>query len=181
MPETNPSLAGDLLRRRATRALLIGLCALPPTVWLFRAVPDLWASILTLDGAPFMLWAMLMGLGMAVGPLLAFGGLLLALWWGVDAVYKPRSRSTPRTDRIIVAVALFVWSLPTLGFVGQAAWALYSGRVHFVRPPRDYFLATDPVAYWQGIGFWLIMGGIIGFLSWRYWQPRLRGSALSQD
>lgn len=174
MPETNPPLPGDLLRRRATRALLVGLLALPPTVWLFQTVPELWAGILTLDGRSFMLWALLIGLGMAIGPLLAVGGLLLALWWGVDAVYKPRSRATPLTDRIIIVLALCIWSLPTLGFLGQAVWALYSGRVHFVRPPRDYFLATDPVAYWQGVGFWLIMGAIIGFLSWRYWQPRLR-------
>ena len=59
--------------------------------------------------------------------------------------------------------------------VGQA---LASGRIHFVRPPRDYFLATDPIAFWQGVGFWLIMGSLFAFLAWRYWRgkplPRAR-------
>ena len=42
-----------------------------------------------------------------------------------------------------------------------------------MRPPRDYFLATDPIAFWQGVGFWLIIAALAGFLAWRYWQPKL--------
>ena len=38
---------------------------------------------------------------------------------------------------------------------------------------RDYFLATDPIAFWQGVGFWLIIAALAGFLAWRYWQPKL--------
>ena len=36
-----------------------------------------------------------------------------------------------------------------------------------------YFLATDPIAYWQGVGFWLIIAALLCFLAWRYWRPKL--------
>ena len=57
--------------------------------------------------------------------------------------------------------------------VGKAVQALATGRISFVRPPREYLLATDPIAYWQGIGFWLIMAVLFSFLAWRYWRGKL--------
>ncbi len=110
---------------------------------------------------------------MAIGPLAAAIGLVVSVWFGVRSVYRARSRETPLLDRVIVGAGLLVWFAPALAAIAQALRALLSGRIHFVRPPRDYFLATDPIAFWQGVGFWLIIAALAGFLAWRYWQPKL--------
>jgi len=84
-----------------------------------------------------------------------------------------RKASGALLDRVIVGAGLLVWFMPALAAIAQAVRALTTGRIHFVRPPRDYLLATDPIAFWQGVGFWLIIAGLAGFLAWRYWQPKL--------
>ena len=166
-------LTGDRTRRRASLALLLFAFALPLSYWLFAALPHLWARVEPLDGAVFMFAATLLGGALAIAPLAAFTGFMLALWHGVESVYLPRTRPTPLLDRLIVAGGLLVWFAPTLAAVALAVRALSEGRVHFVRPPRDYYLATDPIAFWQGLGFWLIMGGLFAFLAWRYWRGKL--------
>lgn len=165
--------AGDYARRCAGYALITLALASAASAWLFTGLPDIWARIAPLDGAPFMLAATALGAALAISPLAAVIGFVLALWFGVESVYRPRNRRSPATDRIIVALGLIVWFAPPVGFVGAALRALSEGRVHFVRPPRDYFLATDPIAFWQGVGFWLIMAGLFGFLAWRYWRAKL--------
>lgn len=167
---------GDLARRRALLAFLTFAVFLPVSVWLFASLGSLWSRIAPLEGVPFLLAATLFGGVLAVSPLLSAGGLLLALWFGVESVYLPRSRRSPLLDRGIVAIGLLAWFAPALGLFAAAAKAVAEGRIHFVRPPRDYFLATDPVAFWQGVGFCLIMGGIWGFLAWRYWRNKLGSS-----
>ena len=132
---------------------------------------DFWR--VRLEGLAFLAAATLLGGAMAIGPLAAAIGLLVAVWFGVRSVYSPRSRATPLLDRVIVGAGLLVWFAPALAAIAQAVLALTSGRIHFVRPPRDYFLATDPIAFWQGVGFWLIIAALAGFLAWRYWQPKL--------
>jgi len=182
MPETAPAapashrpplLPGDLDRRRALFALLTCVLALPASWLLFSQLERLWPEIVRLEGLPFLAAATLLGGTMAIGPLAAAIGLLVAVWFGVRSVYCVRSRATPLLDRVIVAIGLLVWFMPALAAVAQAVRALMTGRIHFVRPPRDYFLATDPIAFWQGVGFWLIIAALAGFLAWRYWQPKL--------
>lgn len=174
-PLADPSstATGDHTRRSAVRALLLFVAALPLSYWLFAMLPELWARVAPLEGAPFMLAATLLGAALAIAPLAAAVGFVLALWHGVESVYLPRTRPTPILDRLIVGAGLLVWFAPSLAAIGLAARALAEGRVHFVRPPRDYFLATDPIAFWQGLGFWLIMGGLFAFLAWRYWRGKL--------
>ncbi len=169
--------AGDIARHRATLALLVFLLALPLSWWLFTRLETIWALVLPLEGMPFMLAATLLGAVLAITPLAAAIGFLLSVWFGVESVYLPRTRAPSAIDRVIVAGGLLVWFSPTLGALAAAARALAEGRIHFVRPPRDYFLATDPIAFWQGIGFWLIMAAVSGFLSWRYWRGKLLRSA----
>ena len=171
-PSTAP-LPGDLARRRALMSLLVSLVALPASWLLFSQLERLWPGIVRMEGITFMAAATLLGAAMAIGPLTAAIGFVLAIWFGVDNVYKPRSRSSPLLDRTIVATGLVVWFMPALAALVIVGQALASGRIHFVRPPRDYFLATDPIAFWQGVGFWLIMGGLFAFLAWRYWQGKL--------
>ena len=166
-------LPGDLDRRRALFALLVCVVALPASWLLFSQLERLWPEIVRLEGLGFLAAATLLGGVMAIGPLAAALGFLVAVWFGVRSVYSPRSRTTPLLDRVIVGAGLLVWFAPALAAIAQALRALLSGRIHFVRPPRDYFLATDPIAFWQGVGFWLIIAALAGFLAWRYWQPKL--------
>ena len=172
-PAPAPFPPGDRARRKALFGLLVGLVALPASWLLFSQLERLWPEIVRMEGIAFMAAATLLGGAMAVGPLAAAIGLLLAIWFGVDSVYKPRSRPSPLLDRMIVGAGLLVWFTPALAAFAIIGQALASGRIHFVRPPRDYFLATDPIAFWQGVGFWLIIAGLAGFLAWRYWQPKL--------
>lgn len=194
MPETSPAVAvsapsparsallpGDLDRRRALFALLVCVVALPASWLLFSQLERLWPEIVRLEGLSFLAATTLLGGSMAIGPLAAAIGLVVSVWFGVRSVYRARSRKTPLLDRVIVGAGLLVWFAPALAAIAQALRALLSGRIHFVRPPRDYFLATDPIAFWQGVGFWLIMAGLFGFLAWRYWRPRLLPTAAAQD
>lgn len=171
--DVDAARSGDAARRRGRFALLVFALALPASIWVFYSIGELWALVAPLEGATFMLVASLLGGVMAVLPLAAVIGFVLAVWYGVESVYLPRTRATPLVDRAIVAVGLTVWFAPALGLLGSAVRALIEGRIHFVRPPRDYFLATDPVAFWQGVGFWLIMAGMFGFLAYRYWRGKL--------
>ncbi|WP_345795124.1 hypothetical protein AAG895_08845 [Thauera sp. JM12B12] len=181
-PAARPApLRGDLARRRALFGLLVSLVALPASWLLFSQLDHLWPEIVRMEGATFMAAATLLGAAMAVGPLAAAVGLLLAIWFGVDSVYRPRRKSSPALDRVIVGAGLVVWFAPALAALFMVVQALASGRIHFVRPPRDYFLATDPIAYWQGVGFWLIMGGLFAFLAWRYWRPKLLPRSAAAD
>lgn len=165
--------AGDLARRRALASFLVFLVALPMSWGLFARLDSIWARVMPLEGLAFMAAATLLGAALAIAPLATAAGFVLATWFGVDSVYRPRSRPTPRLDRLIVAGGLLVWFEPALLALGAAGRAVVEGRIHFVRPPRDYFLATDPIAFWQGVGFWLIMAGLFGFLAWRYWRGKL--------
>lgn len=175
---SNSIPAGDLTRRLAGAAFILFLLAVPLTYWLFSSLPSLWARVEPLEGSRFMLAATLLGAALAVLPLAIVVGFILTLWHGVESVYQPRSRATPMLDRLIVAGGLIIWFAPPTAMIALALRALAEGRVHFVRPPRDYFLATDPIAFWQGLGFWLIMATLFAFLAYRYWRSKLcRGAA----
>ena len=174
-------LPGDIARRRAGLSLLAFLVAVPISWWLFSRLEPIWTQIMPLEGFTFMATATLLGAVLAVTPLVAGIGFVLAIWFGVDSVYLPNRRTSGLLDKFIVAIGLVVWFSPALFAVATSGRALYEGRIHFVRPPRDYFLATDPIAFWEGVGFWLIMAGLFSFLAWRYWRPRLLAVAPAQD
>lgn len=180
-PTAATRLPGDRSRRRALFSLLVCLVALPASMLLFTRLDLLWPQIVGMEGMAFIAAATLLGAAMAVGPLAVGIGFLLAVWHGVNSVYGARSHATPLLDRLIVGTGLLVWFAPALFSVAQAVRALATGRIHFARPPRDYFLATDPIAFWQGVGFWLIIAALFGFLAWRYWRPRLFPGAAAQD
>ncbi|MFU2488888.1 hypothetical protein [Thauera sp. WH-1] len=165
--------AGDRSRQRALFCLLVCVVALPASWLLFSQLERLWPTIAAMEGLLFMAATTLLGAAMAVGPLAAALGFLLAVWFGVESVYRPRRRPSPALDRFIIGAGLLVWFAPALSAIGIALQAVVRGRIHFVRPPRDYLLATDPIAFWQGVGFWLIMAALFAFLAWRYWRPRL--------
>ncbi|MDR2032109.1 MAG: hypothetical protein LBP86_07645 [Azoarcus sp.] len=179
LPEN--TLAGDRARRRGARCLLLALVSTPLATWIFLNVGLLWPRIEPLTGMAFALATTAFGAALAIAPVVAAAGWLLALWFGVESVYLPRQRATPPVDRLITGIGLAVWFLPALGFLAAAIHALFSGRVHFVRPPRDYLRALDPIAYWQGVGFLLITAGVFAWLAWRYWQGKLRRPAAGTE
>jgi hypothetical protein len=172
-PLPKDALPGDRARRNGSRSLLFAIVITPLTVWLFRSIDPLWALIFPLEGVPFGIASTAFGAVLAITPVAVVVSWLLALWFGVESVYKPRQRVTPLLDRIIVAIGLVVWSLPSLGFLVTAGWALYSGRVHFPQPARDFVWAEDPNAYLQGVGFLILVAGLCAWFAWRYWQGKL--------
>jgi len=178
MPTLSPlpenATPGDRARRRGLLCLLLALLMTPVTVLLFSNLEPLWTSIEPLEGFAFALVGALFGASLAVAPVITVAGWLLALWFGVESVFMPRSRRTPTVDIAIVGAGLVAWCAPALGFLATAIRALLSGHVHFVRPARDYLLAEDPIAFWQGVGFQLIAAGLFAWLAWRYWQSKLR-------
>lgn len=174
MPAADAVLPGDRARRRTVFSFLALLFSLPLSVVLFGRLEEIWAHIFPLEGAPFLLAATLLGLLLAAAPVIAAASFVMTIWFGVDSVYLPRKREQRNLlDLVVVAIALVVWLTPMLFCLGSAIFALSIGEVHFVRPQRDYLRTTDPIAFWQGIGFWLIMASLFGFLTWRYWQPKL--------
>ena len=172
LPEN--ALPGDRARRHGTLCLLLALVVTPLTVWFFLNLDPVWSRIAPLEGMAFMLSATLFGALLAITPVISVAGWLLALWYGVESVFMPRERRKPTTDILITGIGLVAWSLPTLGFLASAVFSLFSGHVHFPRPARDYLLAEDPVAYWQGVGYQFIAAGIFAWLAWHYWRGKLR-------
>jgi len=172
LPDTAPE--GDRARRRAALFLLLALVATPLSLWLVKNFQQLWGHIEPLTGWARFLAATVFGLIEVAMPIAAIAGWVLMLWFAVRSVYMPRSRATPWLDRVFAAVGVAVTFLPAVGFVGTALWAVIAGRVHFPRPARDYVLAADPIAFWQGVGFMLIAGGLCGWLAWRLWRGKLR-------
>jgi hypothetical protein len=174
LPAPRPDeLRGDFLRRRARFGLALLVVMLLAAWPLFGGLDRLWPSVAAMEGTPFLAAATVLGAALAGTPLLALVGLLMAVWYGVESVYQPRRRASPLADKLIVAFGLLVWFGPALGLVVAAVRAVATGSIHFTRPPRDYVLATDPIAFWQGVGFWLIVATALGYLGWRYWRGKL--------
>jgi hypothetical protein len=177
LPAARPDeLRGDFLRRRARFGLVLLVAMAAAAAPLFGELGEMWPAIAALEGWAFLGAATLLGAALAGIPLLALVGLALAVWYGVESVYQPRRRVSPALDKLILALGLVVWFGPALALLAAAARAVATGRIHFMRPPRDYFLATDPIAFWQGVGFWLIVAAGLGYLAWRYWRGKLGAS-----
>ena len=173
-PLSDSAPEGDRARRRAVRFLLLAVVATPFAVMLLVNANILLAKVSTLQGVAFFLVSLLVGFVLVVPPVAALAGWVLAFWHGVGSVHLPRSRPTPALDRVLIGIGLVLWFLPSLAFVGTAVASIRSVRVHFMRPARDYMLATDPIAFWQGVGFLLVAGAVFAWGAWRFWQGKLR-------
>lgn len=164
---------GDFARRRARFTLQLFVLLLPISIWLFARIDRIWFAIMPLEGGLFLLAATLLGAVLAITPVAALLALLLAVWFGVESVYLQRTRRTPIVDRTVVAGGLLVWFSPSLALVASALRAILAGSISFSRPPREYFLATDPIAFWQSIGFLLIVAAALAYPAWHYWRSKL--------
>jgi len=160
LPAPRPDeAAGDLARRRARRAGLLFLILLPATIWLFAGLVHVWPPIAALEGAAFMIAAAFLGLLLAGLPVVTVVTFLVAVWYGVQSVYRPHTRETPLIDKLLVGLGVVVWFAPALGLIGMIGRAILNGSIAFKRPDRVYFMATDPIAFWQSMGFLLIVAG----------------------
>ena len=178
MTSLSPSataLAGDLSRRRALRFLLLAIVATAVSVWLFRNVGDIWYRFV--EPKPSAILdpkSVLFGLALAIAPIFAGVGWLVSFWSGVGSVYQPRSKTTPLTDRVLVGIGVFIWFLPSVALLASGIYALFTGSVSPPRAKMTYVLATDPIAFWQGVGFFFIVGGLCAWGAWQFWKGKLK-------
>lgn len=164
---------GDFARRRAFFVFLVFLTLLPASVWLFARIDPIWSFVVRFDGGAFIAAAALLGAVLAVLPVATVVALLMTVWYGVESVYLERSRSTVLLDRLIVAAGILVWFSPAIALLGSALRAVLSGSISFSRPPREYLLTTDPIAFWQSVGFLLIVAAAVAYPAWHYWRGKL--------
>ncbi|MDR1662002.1 MAG: hypothetical protein LBR95_06200, partial [Azoarcus sp.] len=106
LPPSDTAPSGDRARRRGALCLLIAVIATPIAAWLFLNLEPLWRHIAPLEGGTLILAATAFGAVLALTPVAAAFGWLLALWFGVESVYSPRQRATPLADRIIVGTGI---------------------------------------------------------------------------
>lgn len=164
--------AGDFVRRRARFVLLLFMVLLPITIWLFARLEQIWLLVLPLKGSVFLILSALLGTVLAVAPIATLVFFLMAVWFGVQSIALERSRSTPLLDRAIIAVGLVTWFAPALALASKALSAILAGSISFTRPQREYLLASDPIAFWQSIGFLLIVAAALAYPSWHYWRGK---------
>lgn len=163
---------GDFRRRQASRSLILFLIVLPVTIAAFLKVGPIWRHIEPLEGIALTLATTLLGAVLAGFPLIALWTGLLAVWHGVESIERTRSRATPLLDRLIVAFGLLVWFAPALALLGLVTRAIVTGAIAFRRPAREYLMATDPIAFWQGIGFLLIVAAAVAWPALHYWRGK---------
>jgi hypothetical protein len=173
-PLPDNATPGDRARRRGMLCLLLALLTTPITILLFSNLHPLWEGILPLEGIAFALAATLFGAILAIVPVVTAFGWLLALWFGVESVYMPRTRHTPTTDIAIVGAGLVAWFSPALMLLVWAILSLFAGHIVFQRPSSDPLLVPDPNAFWKSVGTLLIIASVLAWLAWRYWQGKLR-------
>lgn len=173
-PSLPTETEGDFRRRKAVRASCVFFMLFPLTLALYIFGGHLWAIIASSEGFLFWLGALGLGLVIAFLPFVALAAGWWAIWNGVESVWLPRSRKTPFIDRLLIVVAFLVFFSPALAFCSMALQAVMSGAVSFRRPvAHEYLLATDPTAFWQGVGFLLIVAGVLAYPAVQYWKSRL--------
>jgi hypothetical protein len=166
-------LGGDFARRRAYFIFITFLILLPISIWLFVWLERLWFLIMPLEGAIFVLASAMLGGALAIAPLAALVALLVSVWYGVESVHLARTHPTPWLDRLIIGTGLVVSFSPAIALAAMASRAILAGSIAFSRPQREYLLATDPIAFWQSIGFLLIVAAALAYPAWHYWRAKL--------
>ena len=164
-----PAVDGDRTRRRALHALLLSCALTLFSLVLIKSIGPLWMKVQALDGANFMLVATLFGAALGLAPVGAVAALVVAVVRGVASIEQPRRTATPALDRLLVGAGLLLWFAPSLALLGWAIGAIGRGSLRFARS-AEYLLATDPIPFWQGIGYLLIVAAALAYPGWVYWR-----------
>lgn len=165
-------LTGDYARRRAIKLTLWCVAFIIINILIFSNL-TLWRFIEPLNGAAFYFAAVGVGLLLAAAPVLAVLTFCAAVWHAGSSIALPKQYATPRLDRTLAVILCVIWFSPALASLAFAGRSLASGVIRFPHPKREYVLATDPVAFWESIGFMLIATAVWAWLAWRYCQPHL--------
>lgn len=163
---------GDWARRRAHFGLAV-LAVSAITCWgLFTQPQMVWDQIMRLPNVLYWPVAALVAMVMALAPLGVLIGLVWAVWFGVEGVYLPHRAKTPQQDKMVIGLCRLIWFSPALAMLSLIVRAIWTGRVHFSQPPRNYEWATDPVPYLQSLGFLTMGAASFAFLAWKYWKAK---------
>ena len=164
-----PAVDGDRTRRRALHTLLLSCALTLLSLALVKNIGPLWMKVQALDGASFMLIAMLFGTVLGLAPVGAVAALVVAVVRGVASIDQLRRTASPVLDRLLVGAGLLLWFAPSLALLGWASAAIARGSLRFARS-ADYVLATDPIPFLQGIGYLLIVAAALAYPGWVYWR-----------
>lgn len=168
-------LAGDFARRQARFFALGAVLMLLLSIWSVHLGEALARYLETMALDSFRGWMIVVawGLALAFFPVLCAVCFLRALWHWHHSVWLPKAQAAPKMDRWLVVQSVTASFLPALTMLAMAVRGLIAGTVRWPHPKREYILATDPVPYWQSIGFFLIAAVVMAWPMWRYWQIRL--------
>ena len=156
MTATPSALRGEMLHRRAHRAMRWALLALLLSLPAFLYIEPLWQRIAAM-GAPALLFSsLLLGMTLAAGPVAALACSLYALYLRVEARFAPRERARPIADVLALTAGLIVSFLPALAALYPPIKALLTGYIAFRGLGQQYQLDADPLGFWKAVFFWFI-------------------------
>lgn len=161
-------------RNKATLWLLVAALGTLVTAALVYFIRPLFHSIAQLEDAGFLLASLVVGLGLALGPLAAVVGMLVFLFQRVEACLALPRGSWAASDRAIVACAVLVSLAPSLAALYPPTQALLSGYIGFRGPGQQYLRAEDPYGFWQAVAFWLMGAATLAVIAGVYWRAKWR-------
>lgn len=145
----------------------------PPTLGLVVYAETAWRHIVQLDGATFSTTATLFWLSLIAGGLATVTLLSVALFARVEAHHADPRLHWSRAAQLHRGLALLISLLPAAWPASKAVRALLSGTVTIRQPVAHSFTAaSDPLAYWQNVGFWLLATVALAGGALYYWRSR---------
>jgi|GEM_PF-6450419 len=174
-PTTPPVARGDALLRHSQRLMRYGLLLILPLAALGIFILPAWKFIASLSGIAFAASATLFGLALAVLPIAVIVLVGAALFMRVESFIRPRSRAVGLPDRLSLAGALLLSLVPALWPLSKAAMAVFSGGITIRQPLEHHFTVfSDPLTFWENVGYWLIATVALAALAAYYWLSRWR-------
>ncbi|WP_341674916.1 hypothetical protein [Niveibacterium sp. SC-1] len=172
-PRTPALAGGDVLLRRSQRFMRYGLLLILPLAALGVFILPTWKFIASLSGIAFAASATLFGLALAVLPVAVLVLVGTALFLRVESLVRPRSRSLGLPDRLALIGALLLSIVPALWPLSMAARAVFGDGITIRQPIEHHFtMFSDPLAFWENVGYWLIAAVALAALAGYYWRSR---------
>jgi len=165
---------GERLLARSRRLLVLTLLLAAPSALLAWQLAPLWSHIAALDGAAFLSAATAFGLGLILLPLGTIGCFIAALFSRVESNIRPgRRQAANAVDFVSTIGALAASLLPAAWPASKALRALISGGITIRQPIEHHFsMASDPLAFWENVTFWLLAAAALAGLAAYFWRSR---------